>query len=564
MDENVKDSKGYTIYKVVITILLLILCALMCYQIVTLKMLPTRLLFPILGILVLLVLIVIILMDFWPRRKISKIITAVLAGVMTFVMAVGNYYIYSTDGMLDTVTANTGLVDNTVSIVTLNKNLESLDGVKSIGFLSTLDETGQTKMKEALMEEYRVEKESDLPFEIVEFDSIAKQMEALYDGTIDAAVLNESYRSNVVIYKRYALFNEESSVLYQTSYFTIKPNESTNVTNITSTPFVAFISGNDTYGDISEISRSDVNMVVVVNPISHTVLLVSIPRDMYVPSVCSADAGCMYGAMDKINHLGLHGVNASKMTVENFLDIDINYTFRVNFSSVERIVDTLGGIDVFVEEGLAVDSWGADNAVPGVVEGWNHLDGHRALCFARERYAYEDGDNQRVRNQRTVFLAVLDKVLSPSTLMTYTQLLDDVESTFETNMSKQEISELVEWQLDNGTLWNFEQYQVEGGGDICYCAELGMPASVLVPDNRTVNIAHDMITAVLNGQSSDTIDTSWLETTEPEYNYYESLTIDEAYAEDETYMTFDYNSQPAANSESEGYQEGEADMNAVE
>ena len=130
-------------------------------------------------------------------------------------------------------------------------------------------------------------------------------------------------------------------------------------------------------------------MLVTVNPVTSTVLMVNIPRDYYVQTSVG---------MDKLTHTGMYGVEETKTTIENLLGIDINYTFRVNFSSAEDIVNALDGVDIYVEEGMAVERFNADWSLQGVTEGWNHLDGKRALAYARERHAYVDGDIQRAKN----------------------------------------------------------------------------------------------------------------------------------------------------------------------
>jgi LCP family protein required for cell wall assembly len=224
-----------------------------------------------------------------------------------------------------------------------------------------------------------------------------------------------------------------------------------------------------------------------------------------VEVLCSAGEACTYGQLDKITHTGIYGMNTTKLTVENLLDIDINYTFRVNFSSVTDIVDALGGVDVYVEEGMAVETFYADSTLEGVVEGWNHLNGERALAFARERYAYLDGDNQRVKNQQTVLKAIVDKATSAEILSKYSSLLDTFQNAFETTLTRQEITDFIKYQIQAMPGWTFESYQVSGDGEILYCPSLGDSAYVTVLDFSTVALAHDKIEAVLNGGSADDV-----------------------------------------------------------
>ena len=381
-------------------------------------------------------------------------------------------------------------------------------------------EEDQKETEEENKEPVFAEDYGSLPFDQKDYVSVQALVDALYSEEVDAIVLNETYRNNVSELEDFVNFESETKVVHKTVYYTDKANEALVVSDITTEPFNILISGNDTYGDVGELSRSDVNMIVTVNPATGTILLTSIPRDTYVESVCDVADGCQIGAMDKLTHLGMHGVNASKMTIENLMGIEINYTFRVNFSSVTDIVDALGGIDVYIEEGMAVDTFYADSSLEGVTEGWNHLEGDRALSFARERYAYEDGDNQRVRNQQKVLQAIVDKAISPEIIVNYASLMDAFSGAFETNMSTKEITSLLQYQLQANPDWTFETYQIDVAGDMMYCAALGQEASVSIPDMRTVQIAREKIEAVMNGESSDSVDTEWLETTYPVYNYW--------------------------------------------
>lgn len=557
-----KKSKGFQVFAIILSVLLVIVSALAITELVLLNALPINLLIPVILIMIILVVICMLLLNFICRKLAGKILSCVISLVMIGGLGWGTYYLYSTSNMLTSITSDTGKAKNTVSLVTLKgysgDSLEDLEKA-SIGYLKKIDNYGTEQfLKEAgeklgykktsmlsSMDTFNVyAQESDssntqkqdgqdlkedptfassysyLPFTQKDYPSIQALVKALYDKEVDAIVLNEVYRGNVEELDDYADFENQTKVVYETVYYTDKENEALVVSDITTEPFNIFISGNDTYGDVGELSRSDVNMIVTVNPSTSTVLLTSIPRDTYVESACAPEDGCQQGAMDKITHLGLHGVNASKMTAENFLDVEINYTFRVNFSSVTDIVDALGGIDVFIEEGMAVDTFYADSTLEGVKEGWNHLDGKRALSFARERYAYEDGDNQRVRNQQKVLQAIFAKATSPDIIVKYASLMDAFSGAFETNMSTSEITSLIQYQLQSDSDWTFESYQVAGAGDMMYCAEAGQELSVTVPDMRTVQIAREKIQAVMNGESSDTVDVTWLDTTSPSYNYW--------------------------------------------
>ena len=246
-------------------------------------------------------------------------------------------------------------------------------------------------------------------------------------------------------------------------------------------------------------------MVATVNPKTSTVLLTSIPRDFYVTTACDAGDGCQDGALDKITHTGIHGTNTTKRTVENLLGITINYTFKVGFDTVTDLVDALDGIDVTVEEGYALDGTGNTNTGIVVHEGVNHLDGEHALLFARERYAYAEGDRQRTKNQQQVLMGIIKKGTSPTVITNYAQIMDAMANTFSTTMSSEEIQSLIKYQISDNPSWTIQQYMVDGTGDTLVCAELGDAAYVMVPNQSTVTTAKNKINAVLDGKSADDV-----------------------------------------------------------
>ncbi|OLU44423.1 LCP family protein [Faecalibaculum rodentium] len=412
----------------------------------------------------------------------------------------GAYYIFRTNGTLASITAIKNTNNNNISVIVMSESdidsLEDLSG-KKVGILKNIDKGGTEKALE------QIQKEMPVEFEQVELDSVPQEAMALYNGDVDAVILNEAYRTNVTELEDYADFSNRTRVIFQAYFKTSATNEALAVSDVTTKPYNILISGNDTYGDVGELSRSDVNMVVTVNPMTSTVLLTSIPRDSYIPVDCGDAYACAEGELDKITHTGINGITSTKRTVEKLLDIDINYTFRVNFSSVTNIVDSLGGIDIEVPEGQAVETFYADSTLEGVTEGWNHLDGERALSFARERYAYIDGDNQRVRNQQMVLKAIFNKATSPDIIVNYTSLLKALESAFDTTLSQDEITDFIKYQIQAMPDWKFESYQVSGDGDTLFCPSLGQEAYVTVLDKNTVALAHDKIMAVLDGKDAD-------------------------------------------------------------
>lgn len=497
MKEQNKVLRGIGI---VLSILLVVASFYLLYQLIKINVLPTKLLFLITIIFVLLDAIFALLLCYYTRAIVSKIICVVITLVLIFGSCMGGYYISKTGSLLTNITNVTKHAKNTVSVVVKQssdiKNKSQLNGL-SVGTLRTIGTQGSSKALKELSKDGIVMNQS-------EYDSLSAMLEAFYNGEVDSIIINESSRSQILDMESYADFDNNTRVVYQTSYKVENTDKANAVSDITSKPFNVLISGSDTRGGFDENGRSDVIMVATINPKTSTILLTSVPRDFYVTTACDAADGCMQGALDKITHTGIHGTNTTKRTVEQLLGIEINYTFKVGFDAVTELVDAVGGVDVTVAPGYAVDHFACMYNL-SAHEGVNHLNGEQALAFARERYAYTEGDRQRTKNQQLVLMGIVDKITSPSIVQNYSSIMDAMSNTFSTTMSSSEISALIKYQINNNPKWKIEQYMVDGTGDTLMCAELGDAASVMVPNQSTVKMAKDKINAVLAGKSADDV-----------------------------------------------------------
>lgn len=497
MKEQNKVLRGIGI---VLSILLVVASFYLLYQLIKINVLPTKFLFLITIIFVLLDAIFALLLCYYTRAIVSKIICVVITLVLILGSCMGGYYISKTGSLLTNITNVTKHAKNTVSVVVKQssgiKNKSQLNGL-SVGTLRTIGTQGSSKALKELSKDGIVMNQN-------EYDSLSAMLEAFYNGEVDSIIINESSRSQILDMESYADFDNNTRVVYQTSYKVENTDKANAVSDITSKPFNVLISGSDTRGGFDENGRSDVIMVATINPKTSTILLTSVPRDFYVTTACDAADGCMQGALDKITHTGIHGTNTTKRTVEQLLGIEINYTFKVGFDAVTELVDAVGGVDVTVAPGYAVDHFACMYNL-SVHEGVNHLNGEQALAFARERYAYTEGDRQRTKNQQLVLMGIVDKITSPSIVQNYSSIMDAMSNTFSTTMSSSEISDLIKYQINNNPKWKMEQYMVDGTGDTLMCAELGDAASVMVPDQSTVKMAKDKINAVLAGKSADDV-----------------------------------------------------------
>ena len=489
------ESKFSKVLSILLSVVLVISSFYLLYQVIRLNVLPSKFLFPLTIGVVVLDAIFILLLIYFSKNVVSKIVCIVLTLFICVATCMGGYYISKTQNVLSNITNVAKHAKNTVSVIVKEsssiKNKSQLNGV-SVGSLR-LNEQGSNKVLKELSSEGIVLNQT-------EYDSMTALLEAFYNGDVDSIIINESSRSQILDMEAYSNFDSNTRVVYQTSYKVKNNDSATSVSDITSKPFNVLISGSDTRGGFDENGRSDVIMIATVNPKTHTILLTSVPRDFYVTTACDAGDGCMQGALDKITHTGIHGTNTTKRTVEQLLGIEINYTFKVGFDTVTELVDVLGGVDVYVEPGYATTT-----SEFSVHEGVNHLNAQQALAFARERYSYTEGDRQRTKNQQQVLMGIVKEATKPSVITNYAAIMDTMANTFSTTMSNAEITDLIKYQLNNNPTWKMEQYMVDGTGDTLMCAELGDAASVMVPDQSTVKMAKDKINAVLAGKSSEDV-----------------------------------------------------------
>lgn len=498
----------------VISIISILLAIALIIKVIKIDILPLNFEITILGAVLLLTLILFIFYNFTSHSKIARVFGGFMIIVVTLSYGLGYFYLYKTAGMLSTIsTSSSGSgtklgslsdeMTNNVSVIVMKSSnynsLKDLSG-KKIGTTSELD----AKSTEKCLTDIK----KSIDFDQEDYPNYNQEMTDLYDGRIDGVILDESSRG--IVYEQFLNISQVTKVVHTTSYKAPREHaivDSKHPVDVTKDPFTIYFSGNDSFGDIQKTGRTDSNMLVTVNLKTHRILMTSIPRDYYVPVACAEDAadGCPDGQKDKLTHTGLYGVQTTINTIEDFMDVDINYYVRVNFSSLTNIVDAIGGVDVTVGKGLAVDQFYTDDTIGGVVEGENHLDGQKALAYARERYAYEDGDLQRVKNQQQVLKAIIKKVKSPSMLLKYASLIDAIGSAIETNMPSSSITNFVKFQLASNSSWKFESYPMVGDTGMEFSPSLGDTVSVTYQDRGSIETAHDKIEAILNGENASSV-----------------------------------------------------------
>ncbi len=357
------------------------------------------------------------------------------------------------------------------------KDIKDLDG-KSIGIYSSRNSTkASNELNKKIKSTSR------------EYKNIVELFEDLQDGKLDAVLINDSTKN--LLDTDLADMKLKLKEIYKV-YVKIEKTDIVKVVDITKKPFNIYVAGGDAYGSIDNVTNTDVNMIITVDPINRKVLLTSIPRDYYVNLPSFGE-----DAYDKLTHAGYYGIEESVKTIEKLLDIDINYYVKVNFSTIEGIIDAIEGVDVYSDYSFCA------NGRPDICykKGNNHMDGFHALMFARERYAFKDGDVQRVKDQQKVLTAIIKKVTSSTALVTnFSQILDSVENSFSTNMEPSNINRFIKMQLNDMRGWNIESQNLVGTD--LYTKETytypNLKLYVMKQDEKSVETASEKIKGYLN------------------------------------------------------------------
>ncbi len=324
--------------------------------------------------------------------------------------------------------------------------------------------------------------EKDITPEFITTDNITTLKESFLDEDYDSILIENSMLA--LINESDNTFIDQYKVIYEFS-IDVETEDIANEVDITKDAFNIFVSGIDTYGSVSSVSRSDVNMVITVNPNTHKVLITSIPRDYYVTLASK-------NAKDKLTHAGIYGIEESVATVENLLNIKINYYVKVNFTSLMDIVDALGGVNVYSKYSFTSKDGYYYN------QGYNNVDGKKALSFVRERSAFSEGDRTRVENQAAMIEALINKAISPTIITKYTSLLSALDGSFITNINTEDLTDFIKMQIDEMPEWTIENISLNGSDAFDYTYSYGgTKLYVMLPDNETVINATTKINEIL-------------------------------------------------------------------
>lgn len=406
-----------------------------------------------------------------------KRLWALFLGIVLFVIElIGCIYLNKTNSFLDKIHTKTEI--EAYKVVVLNSLEKTVDDLKEIGILKNTDE-GYTKAVTQIEE--KIDK-------TVTFDDVSSLTSALLMEKIPAILIDSA--TDTVLRENDTVYASSTKSIYNYE-ITVKTNVAEKNVDITKNTFSVYISGVDTYNKIATKTRSDVNIVMTVNPVTKKIVMAHIPRDYYVT---------LYGknSKDKLTHASLYGIDTAMKTVENFTGIKIDYYVRLNFTSLIKIVDLLGGIDV--NSKYAFETGIYDSTMKKTYKfkkGMNHLDGDAALSFVRERHSFTDGDITRGENQMLVLEALIKKAMSPKIITSYTKFLDVLDDAMITNMSKKEITNFIKKEISKPSNYDIESISLNGTSAMDYTFSYPMSKLyVMVPDEKNLKDYQEKVSAL--------------------------------------------------------------------
>ena len=469
-----------------VSIIYTVLAAAFVVLLAWLDVLPAKYFWTGVVLLVLASLFIVPVMYSFRGKKGRKIGATVVAFLLVAIFGVGTYYLADTLNFLGDITSVKEVTEDYHVVVKTEFAGEDVTAIagQTVGTYMDTD-LNYSEAKAMLQNEVSVEYAYEEGLTVV----LEKLYSEEYPAILISAASYEGLRGE------HPELETDTKILY-TIKVSVETEDNTSAVDVTKEPFNVYISGIDVEGDISTVSRTDVNMIATVNPETHEVLLTSIPRDYYVnlPSK---------GAQDKLTHSGLYGIQETIGAVEDIMGIDINYYVRVNYTTVVKLVDAIGGIQVdspyeFTTSGM--QSLNGHHFVKGI----NNLDGRAALAFCRERHSFADGDMQRNENQQLVMEGILRKATSSTTILTsYTSILDAIRGNMETNMSPDQMSDIIKMQLDGMPGWDIQKQAIKGTNGWGYCYALGFSACIVDQNPEENARAVDKIVKIMTDGESE-------------------------------------------------------------
>ena len=444
-NNHVMNIEFFEIINGILTILLVILGSLVIWTMLKYDFLNFR------GInygVIVVIILAIVLSVFLVIKKKAKIFNAIMLIIINITLVFSYMQFRTAIGLFDNLNSNATVSEYTMSVVVMkNDTVEKLSDLNSASVAAPVSTDGENINK--LMKEIRDKEKQSL--NLTESKNYISAYEELTTGTSRVMILNSSFED--LITSQHADFKEKTKKIYE---YKITKTVSTKAKQNVGDTFNVYISGIDTFGPVSSVSRADVNIIMTVNKKTGRILLTTTPRDSYVKI---ADGG--NNQYDKLTHAGLYGVDSSIHTLENLYGIKIDYYARLNFTSFLKLIDIVGGVDVYNDQTFT-SLYGKYNFTPGLV----HLNADKALGFVRERYSLTGGDNDRGKNQEKVITAIIKKLTSKEGLSNYQSIIKELSQSIQTNMPIETALGLVNEQLSAGKDYNVASQALTGTGSM--------------------------------------------------------------------------------------------------
>ena len=404
-------------------------------------------------------LVVLAISIFLQKAKKSTLVTTIILVVFSLISLVGVFGFKQMIDITNRMNQTAAFSEVEMSIVVpKDSDIKDVNQLTTVQAPTKVDKNNVDTLMSALKKDKKVD---------VKVDDVASYQEAydnLKSGKSKAMVLSGSYASLLE-----SVDSNYSSNLKTIYTYKIKKKNNNSAKQVDSKVFNIYISGIDTYGSISTVSRSDVNIIMTVNMNTHKILLTTTPRDAYVKI---PDGGA--DQYDKLTHAGIYGVETSEKTLENLYGIKIDYYARINFTSFLKLIDQLGGVTVHNDQAFTSLHGKFDFPVGDI-----QMNSEQALGFVRERYSLDGGDNDRGKNQEKVISAIVNKLASLNSVSNFTSIVNNLQDSVQTNMSLDTINALANTQLDSGSKFTVTSQAVTGTGSTGQLTSYAMPNSSL-------------------------------------------------------------------------------------
>ena len=487
MGKRREKKKKNTCYK--LSGILLIISSILLLGVVLTSMfdmLPLKYLSGLIGGLFLINLIVNFFLFRKKIKKKPKKFFSFVALLFSVLFIAASFFIYKTFGVLEDMTEDYKTYKYHV-LVKKDSNYQNIKDIenKSLGYYN--DNSITTKKALSTLKQKFVSTDNE------SYGNLESLGADLLDGSVESILVEDSQKIKLdnagTSTKENNLIKDFTNKTRVLKTFTVKIKLASDKTDVTKDVFNIYISGMDEYGKVASVSRSDVNMIITVNPKTRQILLTNIPRDYYVQLHDTT------GYKDKLTHAGNYGIDTSVATIEDLLGIKINYYVKVNFSSLVNIVNALGGVEVYSEYDF--QSWNGYN----FSKGYNKVNGKEALSFVRERKTFNEGDNQRGKNQQAMIEAIFRKCTSPGIIVKYNSLLNSLEDSMITDMPMKSIKKLAKMQLVNNQKWTITSNSLSGSGSSEYTYTYPYQSLyVTIPDEESIALSKELISKVTEGE----------------------------------------------------------------